>query len=104
MKLTSRLSAAALTIAVSLAMGADQSALAQHSGRQQTAAVQTVPPLAGSGISSGLTPAFATYRQVRFRFVDPRGKLVDPKRIASVTLRSGTGTKRRVTGRDPFGC
>lgn len=102
MKLSSRLAAAALTIAASLTMGADQSALAQHSGGQQTAAVQTVPPLAGSGISSGLTPAFATYRQVRFRFVDPRGKLVDPKRIASVTLRSGTGTKRRVTGRDPF--
>ena len=40
MKLPSRLSAAALTIAASLAMGADQSALAQHSGRQQTAAVK----------------------------------------------------------------
>jgi hypothetical protein len=99
MKLSSRLSAAALTIAAWLAMGADQSALAQHSVRQQTAAVQTVPP--GSGISSGLSPAFATYRQVRFRFVDPRGKLVNPKRIASVTLRSGTGTTRRVTGRGP---
>ena len=101
MKLSSRLSAAALTIAASLAMGADQSALAQHSGRQQTAAVQTIPPLAEGGISSGLTPAFADYRQVRFRFFDPRGKPVDPKRIASVTLRSGTGTTGRVTVRDP---
>ena len=101
MKLSSRLSAAALTIAASLAMGADQSALAQHTERQQTAAVQTVPPLAGSGINSGLTPAFAGYHQVRFRFVDPRGKPVNSKRIAFVTLRSGTGTTRRVTGRDP---
>ena len=101
MKLSSRLSAAALTIAASLAMGADQSALAQHTERQQTAAVQTVPPLAGSGINSGLTPAFAGYHQVRFRFVDPRGKPVNSKRIAFVRLRSGTGTTRRVTGRDP---
>ena len=98
MKLSSRLSAAALTIAASLAMGADQSALAQHSGRQQTAAVQTIPSLAGGGINPN---GVAIYRQVRFRFVDPRGRLVDPKRIASVTLRSGTGTTRRVTGRDP---
>ncbi len=101
MKLSSRLSAAALTIAASLAMGADQSALAQHTERQQTAAVQTVPPLGGSGINSGLTPAFAGYHQVRFRFVDPRGKPVNSKRIAFVRLRSGTGTTRRVTGRDP---
>ena len=101
MKLSSRLSAAALTIAAPLAMGADQSALAQHTERQQTAAVQTVPPLAGSGINSGLTPAFAGYHQVRFRFVDPRGKPVNSKRIAFVRLRSGTGTTRRVTGRDP---
>lgn len=98
MKLSSRLSAAALTVAASLAMGADQSALAQHTGRQQTAAVQTIPPSAGDGINP---KGVAIYRQVRFRFVDPRGRLVDPKRIASVTLRSGTGTTRRVTGRDP---
>ena len=60
MKLSSRLSAAALTIAASLAMGADQSALAQHSGRQQTAAVQTIPSLAGGGINpNGRLPAIA---------------------------------------------
>jgi hypothetical protein len=101
MKRSSRLSAAALTIAASLAMGADQSALAQHSGRQQTAAAQTIPQLAGGRTSSALTSAFAVYRRVRFRFVEPGGKPVDPKRITSVTLRSGTGTTRRVTGRDP---
>ena len=47
MKLSSRLSAAALTIAASLAMGADQSALAQHSGEAANRGCSNDPPVGG---------------------------------------------------------
>ena len=102
MKLSSRLSAASVASDCGLAGNGCRSVRSRSAhGKAANRGCSNGPPVGGSGINSGLTPAFAGYHQVRFRFVDPRGKPVNSKRIAFVRLRSGTGTTRRVTGRDP---